>query len=107
MTLATPGIAAQLEQQAEDIVFASMLDMRFLEQIQQPLVIPKPVPDYGENRSRSTIKGTFEVIEWGHRDTYASTILWAPALRLEVCADALHGWIEPILREVSTYVKRL
>ncbi|KAG6365064.1 hypothetical protein INS49_006670 [Diaporthe citri] len=45
-------------------------------------------------------------IEVGHSDTYDSTVLWVPDLRLAVCGDVVYGEVHQMLLEANTKVKR-
>lgn len=104
--LATAGTLAHMEQQVEENNFKAMWDVRFPGQIHQPFVLAKPIPEDWSGRFRIDDKWDFEVKECGHSDTYSSTILWVPALRLAVCGDVVYGQVHQMLMEANTKEKR-
>lgn len=106
MPLATPGTVAHMEQQVEENYFKTTWETRFPGQIHQPFVLAKPIPENWSGRFQIDGKWEFEVKECGHSDTYSSTILWVPSLRLAVCGDVVYGQVHQMLMEANTKAKR-
>lgn len=50
--------------------------------------------------------GYFQAIECGQSDTYDSTILWVPDLRVAVCGDVVYGQVHQMLLEANTKFNR-
>jgi hypothetical protein len=48
----------------------------------------------------------FHVVEVGHMDTFNSTVLHVPSIRLVVEADAIYGDVHQYLGEANTTTKR-
>lgn len=48
-----------------------------------------------------------QAIEVGHTDTFDTTILWIPDLRLAVCGDVVYGDVHQYLAEADTREKRI
>ncbi|KAF4927097.1 hypothetical protein CGCVW01_v002637 [Colletotrichum viniferum] len=48
----------------------------------------------------------FHAIECGHSDTYASTVLWQPNLKLVACGYVIYGQVHQMLYEANTKAKR-
>lgn len=106
MPLATPGTLAHMEQQVEENYFKTTWESRFPGQIHQPFVLANPIPEDWSGRFQIDNKWDFEAKECGHSDTYSSTILWVPALRLAVCGDVVYGQVHQMLMEANTQAKR-
>lgn len=104
--LATTGTVSQMKEQIEENTFKTMWESLFPDQIQRPLVLAKPIPEDWSGRFRIDDRWDFEVKECGHSDTYSSTILWVPALRLAVCGDVVYGQVHQMLMEANTQAKR-
>lgn len=106
MPLATTGTVAHMEQQVEENYFKTMWETRFPDQIHRPFVLAKPIPGDWSGHFQIDHKWDFEVKECGHSDTYSSTVLWVPALRLAVCGDVVYGSAHQMLMEANTKAKR-
>lgn len=106
MPLATPGTLAHMEQQVEENYFRTTWESRFPGQIHQSFALAKPIPEDWSGRFQIDDKWDFEAKECGHSDTYSSTILWVPALRLAVCGDVAYGQVHQMLMEANTQAKR-
>jgi glyoxylase-like metal-dependent hydrolase (beta-lactamase superfamily II) len=74
------------------------------DQLYRPPQLANPLPD---NRKFFLEGGwEFEAVECGHSDTYDTTILWVPALKLAVCGDVVYGDVHQMLFEANTQEKR-
>ncbi|RAH75741.1 Metallo-hydrolase/oxidoreductase [Aspergillus japonicus CBS 114.51] len=104
--VATPRVIAHMNQQVEGQVFASMWEARFPGQIYtpQPTPLAHPLPD--DNTLLLDGCWMLQAIECGHSDTYDSTILWVPELKLAVCGDVVYGQVHQMLFEANTPAKR-
>jgi glyoxylase-like metal-dependent hydrolase (beta-lactamase superfamily II) len=103
--VATPKVIEHMNQQVEEKTFASMWESRFPGQIYtpQPATLAYELKDY-----RVLLEGRWvlQAIECGHSDTYDSTILWVPDMRLAVCGDVVYGQVHQMLFEANTKAKR-
>ncbi|KAK7707457.1 hypothetical protein SLS63_013723 [Diaporthe eres] len=104
--LATTGTVAHMEQQVEEKYYNTTWESRFPGQIHQPFILAKPIPADWSGRFQIDGRWDFEAKECGHSDTYSSTILWVPALRLAVCGDVVYGQVHQMLMEANTRAKR-
>lgn len=102
--IATAAVVKHMEQQIEERVFKETWESRFPGQIYQPFVLAKPLP--ADNQFKLGNRWVFEAIECGHSDTYDSTILWVPDLKLAVCGDIVYGQVHQMLLEANTKAKR-
>lgn len=73
-------------------------------QIYKPITKPVALPDSNEFKLEG--RWIFKAIEVGHSDTFDSTVLWVPDLRLAVCGDVVYGEVHQMLLEANTKVKR-
>ncbi|KAL3292595.1 metallo-beta-lactamase domain protein [Colletotrichum asianum] len=101
--VATAATAKHMEQQLEETYFKNVWEARFPNQIHQPHALAQALPT---NSFRLESKWEFSAIECGHTDTYESSILWVPALRLAVCGDVVYGQMHQMLMEANTKAKR-
>lgn len=106
MPLATAGTVSHMQQQVKENTFKAMWEPLFPGQIHQPFVLAKQIPENWFGRFQIDAKWDFEVKECGHSDTYSSTILWVPALRLAICGDVVYGQVHQMLMEANTQAKR-
>ncbi|KAJ2972671.1 hypothetical protein NQ176_g7026 [Zarea fungicola] len=104
--VATPGVIKHMEQQVEEKLFTTRWKARFPGQIYepQPATLAKPLPD--NNELLLDGRWVLKAIECGHSDTYDSTILWVPDLKLAVCGDVVYGQVHQMLLEANTREKR-
>ncbi|KID94982.1 Beta-lactamase-like protein, partial [Metarhizium majus ARSEF 297] len=101
--VATAGTVQHMKQQVEENVFRFQWDSRFPGEIQQPFVLAEPLP---RDNKLTLNQWELQAVEVGHSDTYDSTVLWVPALRLAVCGDVVYGQVHQMLMETNTPAKR-
>ncbi|GKT46122.1 uncharacterized protein ColSpa_06303 [Colletotrichum spaethianum] len=103
--LATKATIQHIKQQLEDEYFQNTWEAFFpVGQIHKPITRPKPLPDSNEFKLQG--RWVFKAIEVGHSDTYDSSVLWVPDLKLAVCGDAVYGEVHQMLFEANTKSKR-
>lgn len=102
--IATAGTLEHMEEQISDKVFPGMWGERFPEQIYKPFQLAKPLPPINEFKLAN--RWLFQAIECGHSDTWNSTALWVPELKLAVCGDIVYGQVHQMLAEANTRAKR-
>ncbi|KAI1412249.1 Metallo-hydrolase/oxidoreductase [Hypoxylon sp. FL1857] len=103
--VATGAVVKHMEQQIEEETFKETWESRFPgQQIHQPFVLAKPLPE--NNQFKLGGRWVFQAIECGHSDTYDSTVLWVPDLKLAVCGDVVYGQVHQMLLEANTKAKR-
>ncbi|RTE80250.1 hypothetical protein BHE90_005263 [Fusarium euwallaceae] len=105
--LATAATIKHMEQQIEEAYFQEQWETRFPEQIPQPFSLAKPLTEDTGLQFKLEDRWVFQAILCGHTDTYDSTILWVPDLRLAVCGDVVYGQVHQMLMEANTKAKRL
>ncbi|KAF9873739.1 metallo-beta-lactamase domain-containing protein [Colletotrichum karsti] len=101
--LGTPGTIKHMEQQIEETYFNAAWEARFPGQIYKPFVLAQPLTNHV---FKLQDRWELHAIECGHSDTYDSTVLWVPALRLAVCGDVVYGQVHQMLMEANTKAKR-
>ncbi|KAI3534280.1 Zn-dependent hydrolase [Colletotrichum filicis] len=104
--VATVGTIKHMEQQIEDEVFRQMWEARFPGQIYRPFTLAQPLSPKSGGIFKLENRWEFKAIECGHTDTYDSTVLWVPDLRLAVCGDVVYGQCHQMLMEANTKAKR-
>jgi glyoxylase-like metal-dependent hydrolase (beta-lactamase superfamily II) len=92
-----------MKQQLEPRFFNATWGSQFPGQIPQPQVLPSPLPP---TNSFDLDGHACKAIEVGHADTYDSTILWVPSIKLAVCGDVVYGDVHQFLAEANTAEKR-
>ncbi|GIJ82121.1 hypothetical protein Asppvi_000624 [Aspergillus pseudoviridinutans] len=104
--VATPRVIEHMNQQVQQPIFASMWEARFPGQIYtpQPAQLAFPLPE--NHQFLLEDRYVLQAIECGHSDTYDSTVLWVPDLRLAVCGDVVYGQVHQMLFEANTKAKR-
>ncbi|EGU73297.1 hypothetical protein FOPG_18698 [Fusarium oxysporum f. sp. conglutinans race 2 54008] len=102
--VATPATIKHMEQQIEDGVFNTMWNAYFPGQIFTPFTLAKPLPETLQFKLQD--RWIFQAVECGHSDTYDSTILWVPDLKLAVCGDVVYGQVHQMFFEANTKAKR-
>ncbi|KAH8593076.1 beta-lactamase-like protein [Bisporella sp. PMI_857] len=105
--VATHKVIEHMKQQVEEPFFSTMWKARFPgDQIYQPQesTLPTTLPD--DNQFVLEGRWVFQAVECGHSDTYDSTILWVPDLKLAVCGDVVYGQVHQMLFEANTKAKR-
>jgi glyoxylase-like metal-dependent hydrolase (beta-lactamase superfamily II) len=101
--VATSATIAHMKQQLEPKSFNASWGAQFPDQIPQPQQMPDALPSSNEFHLEGHVCRAVEV---GHSDTYDSTILWVPALKLAVCGDVVYGDVHQMLGEANTADKR-
>ncbi|EGU81407.1 hypothetical protein FOPG_10092 [Fusarium oxysporum f. sp. conglutinans race 2 54008] len=105
VALATRATIQHIEQQLDEEYFANTWRTFFPGgQIYEPITRPKPLQDSNEFRLQD--RWLFKAVEVGHTDTYDSTVLWVPDLKLAVCGDVIYGDVHQMLLEANTKSKR-
>ncbi|ETS77182.1 hypothetical protein PFICI_11056 [Pestalotiopsis fici W106-1] len=102
--VATAATLRHMEEQVEEQGFNATWEARFPGQIRRPFVLAQALGQ--ENNFRLEGQWLFQAIECGHSDTYDSTVLWVPDLRLAVCGDVVYGEVHQMLFEANTKKKR-
>ncbi|PLB40319.1 MBL fold metallo-hydrolase [Aspergillus candidus] len=102
--VATAATLRHMEEQIEETSYQAQWEARFPGQIQRPFVLAHPLPANGEFLLQG--RWLFRAVEVGHTDTYDSSILWVPDLRLAVCGDVVYGQVHQMLLEANTAEKR-
>lgn len=110
--IATNGTIEHMKTQVEPKAFNAMWGSRFPGQIDTDFVFPEPLPQtlskkfYLPNAEKEA-GYELEALEVGHSDTYSTTVLWVPALRLVVAGDVVYGDVHQMLAEANTHLLRL
>ncbi|TGJ81924.1 hypothetical protein E0Z10_g6850 [Xylaria hypoxylon] len=104
--LATLATVKHMEQQTEETVFSEVWEARFPGQIHKPFTLAQPIPEDWHLQFKLDNRWVFQAILCGHSDTYDSTILWVPDLRLAICGDVVYGQVHQMLKEANTKAKR-
>ncbi|KAF2092358.1 Metallo-hydrolase/oxidoreductase [Rhizodiscina lignyota] len=104
VAVATAGTVAHMEQQIQEKEYHDTWEVRFPGQIYRPFKLADPLPS--RNEFRLANRWLFRAIECGHSDTYSSTALWQPDLKLAVCGDVVYGQVHQMLGEANTKTKR-
>ncbi|QKD57544.2 beta-lactamase-like protein [Fusarium oxysporum Fo47] len=81
-------------------------EFRFPEQIYRPFQLAQPLPEDCGLQFKLQDRWVFQAIECGHSDTYDSTALWVPHLKLAVCGDVVYGQVHQMLYEANTRARR-
>jgi len=102
--VATAAVLEHMKQQVEEQAFAQTWESRFPGQIYQPSTLANPLPE--SNQFKLENRWIFQAVECGHSDTYDSTVLWVPDLKLAVCGDVVYGQVHQMLFEANTKAKR-
>ncbi|CAG9950237.1 unnamed protein product [Clonostachys rosea f. rosea IK726] len=90
--VATYATVKHMEQQVQEPYFSETWEYRFPGQIHKPFMLQD--------------RWDFQAIDCGHSDTYDSSILWVPDLKLAVCGDVVYGQVHQMLFEANTKAKR-
>ncbi|WYZ42070.1 hypothetical protein EsH8_V_000965 [Colletotrichum jinshuiense] len=104
--IATTGTIKHMEQQIEDVFYNQTWEARFPGQIYRPFTLAQPLSAKLGGSFKLEDRWEFQAIECGHTDTFDSTILWVPDLRLAVCGDVVYGQVHQMLMEANTKAKR-
>ncbi|KAF1736567.1 hypothetical protein CRV24_002174 [Beauveria bassiana] len=108
--VATPAVIRHMAQQVEEPAFSTTWTSRFpngqIYEPQQPTVLTSPLPAQHNTLLLDGGRHELRAVEVGHSDTYDSTILWVPDLKLAVCGDVVYGQVHQMLFEANTRQKR-
>ncbi|KAF9771386.1 hypothetical protein IL306_010978 [Fusarium sp. DS 682] len=104
--LATMGTVKHMEQQISEPYFSKMWDFRFPGQIYRPFQLAQPLSEDSGLQFKLQDRWVFQAIECGHSDTYDSTALWVPDLKLAVCGDVVYGQVHQMFYEANTRARR-
>ncbi|KAK8917803.1 hypothetical protein H634G_10620 [Metarhizium anisopliae BRIP 53293] len=99
--------AATLRHMEKDIAeprWTDTWEAFFPGQLRKPDRLTDPLP--ANNEFFLQDRWRFQAIEVGQSDTYDSTILWVPDLKLAVCGDVVYGQVHQMLFEANTKSKR-
>jgi glyoxylase-like metal-dependent hydrolase (beta-lactamase superfamily II) len=97
--VATKGTIEHMKKDAGTDFSKSVWEKMFPKQIDHQLVMAEPLPADGF----FTLEGhVIQAVEVGHSDTYDSTVLWVPDLKLAVCGDVVYGDVHQMLAEAKT-----
>jgi hypothetical protein len=105
--VATRKVIEHMKQQVDEPLFSTMWKARFPDgQIYQPQSSTVAAMSPVENQFVLEGRWIFRAVECGHSDTYGSTVLWVPDLKLAVCGDVVYGQVHQMLYEANTKAKR-
>jgi glyoxylase-like metal-dependent hydrolase (beta-lactamase superfamily II) len=102
--VATAGTVRHMEDQIEEQAYQSTWEVRFPKEIYRPFQLATALPPINEFKLAN--RWLFQAIDCGHSDTYDSTALWVPDLKLAVCGDIVYGQVHQMLAEANTPAKR-
>lgn len=103
--VATEATVRHIEQQISEEGFSAWLAFFPGDQLSTQHRLPEALPS--DNKFLLEGRWVFEAIECGHSDTFDSTVLWVPDLRLAVCGDVVYGDVHQMLLEANTPEKRV
>lgn len=104
VAVATKATIQHIDQQLGEDYFPNTWEAFFPGgQIYKSVTKPKPLANSNEFKQGRWL---FKAIEVGDSDTYDSTVLWVPDLRLAVCGDVVYGEVQQMLLEANTKIKR-
>ncbi|KAF2971710.1 hypothetical protein GQX73_g1777 [Xylaria multiplex] len=106
VAIATRGTVKHMQQQIEEPYYSETWEYRFPGQIARPFKLAQALPESSGGTFKLENRWVFEAIECGHADTYDSTVLWVPDLKLAVCGDVVYGQVHQNLFEANTKAKR-
>lgn len=102
--VATAATIRHMEHDSEEKQYNAVWESRFPGQIHRPFTLAKPLP--ASNEFRLENRWSMQAVEVGHSDTYDTSVLWVPDLRLAVCGDVVYGQVHQMLFEANTKAKR-
>ena len=97
--LATAGTIAHMKRDVSPNFQESRYSKLFPGQLDENYILADPLPS---NNGFYLESHFFQAVEVGHSDTYASTVLWVPDLKLAVCGDVVYGDVHQMLAEANT-----
>ncbi|KAH8807839.1 beta-lactamase-like protein [Xylogone sp. PMI_703] len=101
--VATAATVEHMKQQVDPKSYKKTWGSQFPGQIDETFQLAAPLPATNEFYVDGHV---LRVIEVGQADTYDSTVLWVPNLRLAVCGDVVYGDVHQMLGETNTKEKR-
>lgn len=103
--IATSGTINHIHESIKPEEFDAAWEGFFPNKIARPFVIPRALPD---DRKEFLLAGKWrmQAIECGQTDTWDTTVLWVPDLRLVVAGDVVYGGCHQMLRWANTPAKR-
>jgi len=101
--VATAATVEHMKQQVEPRNYKATWGSQFPGQIDDSFQLATPLPASNEFYVDGHV---LKAIEVGQADTYDSTILWVPDLKLAVCGDVVYGDVHQMLGETTTKQKR-
>lgn len=104
--MATQATLEHMDEQISEKTFSEIWDAFFPGQIHRPFVLAQAIPAEWNLEFKLGDRWVFRAIECGHSDTYDSTVLWVPDLRLAICGDVVYGQVHQMLMEANTRAKR-
>ncbi|KAI0427462.1 Metallo-hydrolase/oxidoreductase [Xylaria sp. FL1042] len=104
--IATLATVKHMEQQVEEKAFSETWEARFPGQIYKPFTLAQAIPEGWNLQFKLDDRWVFRAVPCGHTDTYDSTVLWVPDLRLAICGDVVYGQVHQMLMEANTKAKR-
>ncbi|KAH9991327.1 beta-lactamase-like protein [Xylariaceae sp. FL0662B] len=104
--ISTSATVKHMEQQIQEPYYSETWGYRFPGQIHKPFKLAQPLPEESGLQFKLQDRWIFQAVECGHSDTYDSTTLWVPDLKLAVCGDVVYGQVHQMLFEANTKAKR-
>lgn len=104
--VATKGTVEHMKQQTTNPYYSNAWDNPFPKQIAKPFVLAQALSEESNLEFKLENRWVFRAIQCGHTDTYDSTVLWVPDLRLVVCGDVVYGQVHQMFLEANTKAKR-
>ena len=101
--IATQGTIRHMKDTVEGPAWGTWNGM-FPGQVYQPFTFAQPLDKSYEFQLEG--RWTMRAVQCGHSDTYDSTVLWVPDLRLAVCGDVVYGDCNQMLAFANTREKR-
>ena len=96
--VATAGTIQHMKDSIEPKAF-SYWEGLFPGQVDKQFVLAGQLPDDG----KFSLEGQeLQAIEVGHSDTYNTTVLWVPSIKLAVCGDVVYGNVHQMLATAKT-----
>ena len=106
--LATKGTAAHIKQQLEPTFFARFWAGFFPgDQLPTGIRADATFTEVLDDNKFELEGHLLQAVEVGHTDTFDSTVLWVPDLRLAVCGDVVYGDVHLYLVEANSRTKRM
>ena len=97
--VATAGTIEHMKKDVSPTVQESLWSKFFPGQLDEQYMLADPLPQGNGFYLEGHI---LQAIEVGHSDTYNSTVLWVPDLKLAVCGAVVYGDVHQMLAEAKT-----